>query len=115
MTDFLGDLPTRSWRGACDGMSPDVFFVDGKEHEANLARKAAQAVCKTECEYRVECLDEGFMYHERYGIRGGLCERQLRIANHLHLREVATETIIEMADNGTAPFGRAGRPARRSV
>lgn len=53
---------------ACRGVTPDVFFPD--EDPA-----AAKAICET-CPVRLHCLAFALQQNERYGIWGGLTEKE---------------------------------------
>jgi WhiB family redox-sensing transcriptional regulator len=62
------------WReyAACMGVDPDLFFpVRG------ASTREAKAVCAG-CPVRDECLEWAFANHERFGIWGGLSERERR-------------------------------------
>jgi WhiB family redox-sensing transcriptional regulator len=73
------DQPWRK-QGACVRVSPtsafltDVFFCEGHENEK---RRVARAVCGG-CPVKQECLDYALRHHEKFGIWGGLTERERR-------------------------------------
>ena len=57
---------------ACSGAEPSVFFVDhGRSGEE------AKAICHG-CPVRSECLDYALENRERFGIWGGMTEKQRR-------------------------------------
>jgi WhiB family redox-sensing transcriptional regulator len=62
------------WRGRalCAQVDPDIFFPDKGESPA-----AAKRVC-TSCEVRAECLQDALDRNERFGVWGGLSERERR-------------------------------------
>lgn len=74
----VGDMPAFpahnegqwTWQqdAACRGVLPDVFFPD--EDPA-----AAKAICSS-CPVRLDCLAFAFEHKERYGIWGGLTEKE---------------------------------------
>lgn len=63
-----------SWqdRAACRGMNPDLFFP-ARGEETRQAKK----VC-ARCPVREECLDFALENAEKFGIWGGLSERERR-------------------------------------
>jgi WhiB family redox-sensing transcriptional regulator len=65
----------------CRGRTHLFFAPDDAESRAERRRREAQAksVCR-ECVVRVECLHEAFEADERFGIWGGLTERERRAA-----------------------------------
>lgn len=58
--------------GACQGVDPALFFP-----ERGASTREAKAVC-ARCEVREECLDYAMRHTERFGIWGGLSERERR-------------------------------------
>src|SRR4051794_35218265 len=72
------------WRqlAACRGMDPELFFPGRGE-----ATKPIRAVCDG-CPVRVECAEDGMT--EKYGVWGGLTERQRRRLR-VQRRELAAE------------------------
>ena len=66
-----GDI---SWQAGapCEGMPGDIFFP-----EKGGSTRDAKSVCKT-CKVRRECLEYALAYDERFGIWGGLSERERR-------------------------------------
>ena len=81
-TDSLGARPgvanggpeERRWQeqANCLGVDPDLFFP-----ERGASTKEAKAVCRG-CEVRVECLEYALSHGEKFGIWGGLSERERR-------------------------------------
>ena len=61
-------------RASCRGVDPALFFPARGE-----PTDAAKAIC-ARCPVRVECGDFAMASNERYGIWGGLSQRQLRQA-----------------------------------
>ncbi len=67
----MGD---RSWhrQANCLGVDPDLFFP-----ERGASTKEAKGVCRG-CEVRLECLEYALRNGEKFGIWGGLSERERR-------------------------------------
>lgn len=63
-----------SWQrlANCLGLDPDVFFP-----ERGASTREAKEVCRS-CVVRAECLDFAVANGERFGIWGGLSERERR-------------------------------------
>jgi WhiB family redox-sensing transcriptional regulator len=79
----------RGWqeRANCLGVDPDLFFP-----ERGASTREAKAVCRG-CEVRSECLEYALQHGEKFGIWGGLSERERRRVRRqraLERRGVAT-------------------------
>lgn len=59
-------------RALCAQTDPEAFFP-----EKGGSTREAKRVCSS-CEVRVECLEYALMHDERFGIWGGLSERERR-------------------------------------
>ncbi|HEY8218248.1 MAG TPA: WhiB family transcriptional regulator [Acidimicrobiia bacterium] len=59
-------------RANCLGVDPDLFFP-----ERGASTREAKGVCRG-CEVRVECLEYALAQGEKFGIWGGLSERERR-------------------------------------
>jgi WhiB family transcriptional regulator, redox-sensing transcriptional regulator len=59
-------------RAACLGKDADCFFP-----EKGGSTREAKRICQT-CEVRVECLQYALANDERFGIWGGMSERERR-------------------------------------
>lgn len=72
--DFLPSLDIPAWqqRAACRGSDPELFFPDRGE-DADPAKK----IC-ADCPVRQECLEAALARGERFGIWGGMSERERR-------------------------------------
>src|SRR3954465_12348161 len=70
---FAGD-GERRWQeeANCLGVDPDLFFP-----ERGASTREAKAVCRS-CEVRGECLEYALAHGEKFGIWGGLSERERR-------------------------------------
>jgi WhiB family transcriptional regulator, redox-sensing transcriptional regulator len=66
--------PTPEWmtRGLCAQTDPEQFFPD-----PGAQSRAAKAVC-SHCPVRAECLEYAIEHDERWGVWGGLSERERR-------------------------------------
>ena len=70
-----GEIPEElSWqeRALCAQTDPEAFFP-----EKGGSTREAKRVCMA-CEVRAECLDYALAHDERFGIWGGLSERERR-------------------------------------
>jgi WhiB family transcriptional regulator, redox-sensing transcriptional regulator len=56
----------------CTGANADLFFP-----ERGASTRAAKAICR-ECQVRVECLEFAITTGEKFGIWGGMSERERR-------------------------------------
>jgi WhiB family redox-sensing transcriptional regulator len=59
-------------RGLCGQTDPDAFFPD-----MGGSTRAAKRVCRS-CEVRAECLEFALVHDERFGVWGGMSERERR-------------------------------------
>ncbi len=59
-------------RANCRGVDPDLFYP-----ERGASTREAKAVCGG-CEVRFECLEYALDHAEKFGIWGGLSERERR-------------------------------------
>ncbi len=64
----------RTWqeRANCLGVDPDLFFP-----ERGASTREAKGVCNG-CEVRLDCLEYALINGEKFGIWGGLSERERR-------------------------------------
>jgi WhiB family redox-sensing transcriptional regulator len=69
-----GEMDGGRWqeRANCLGVDPDLFFP-----ERGASTREAKGVCRG-CEVRVECLEYALAQGEKFGIWGGLSERERR-------------------------------------
>jgi WhiB family redox-sensing transcriptional regulator len=72
--------PQEGWRdlALCAETDPEAFFP-----ERGGSTREAKAMCRT-CDVRLDCLGYALAQDERFGIWGGLSERERR---RLHLRQ----------------------------
>ena len=70
----LSDIEELAWQGhaLCAQTDPEAFFP-----EKGGSTREAKKVCLS-CEVRVECLEYALAQDERYGLWGGLSERERR-------------------------------------
>ena len=93
---------------ACRGR-PDLFFApDDSETRGDRRRREARAkaVCQS-CPVRVDCLEEALEQDERFGIWGGLTERERRA-----LRRNRPDELTGPAAERTSPQDIAAGPGR---
>jgi WhiB family redox-sensing transcriptional regulator len=69
-----GLLPAPKWheRALCAQTDPEAFFP-----EKGGSTRDAKRICGR-CEVRAECLEDALVHDERYGVWGGLSERERR-------------------------------------
>ena len=70
----VDDAEGQDWqdRALCAQTDPEAFFP-----EKGGSTREAKKVCRT-CEVRAECLEYALEHDERFGIWGGLSERERR-------------------------------------
>ena len=68
------DNEAKGWQDManCLGVDPDLFFP-----ERGASTKEAKGVCNS-CEVRMECLEYALRHGEKFGIWGGMSERERR-------------------------------------
>ncbi|HXZ82755.1 MAG TPA: WhiB family transcriptional regulator [Acidimicrobiales bacterium] len=84
---LIGQSP-RAWqaRANCMGVDPELFFP-----ERGSSTREAKEVCRG-CVVRIDCLEFAIANSEKFGIWGGMSERErrrVRRARLLQQREVA--------------------------
>lgn len=67
-----GALPDWKSKANCMGVDPDLFFP-----ERGMSTREAKEVCKG-CVVREDCLEYALANGEKFGIWGGLSERERR-------------------------------------
>jgi WhiB family redox-sensing transcriptional regulator len=72
VADLLGNAPEWQERGLCSQTDPEAFFP-----EKGGSTREAKRIC-SRCEVRAECLEYALGHDERFGIWGGLSERERR-------------------------------------
>ncbi len=72
--ELLQAAPERTWQrqANCMGVDPDLFFP-----ERGASTREAKEVCRG-CVVREECLEYALTNSEKFGIWGGLSERERR-------------------------------------
>ncbi len=70
--DTSEDNPGWQESGACQGIDPDLFFPD-----RGASTREAKEVCKG-CAVREDCLEFALVSGEKFGIWGGMSERERR-------------------------------------
>ena len=71
---LMGTSGVLAWQdGAnCTGANADLFFP-----ERGASTRSAKAICR-ECEVRLDCLEFAITTGEKFGIWGGMSERERR-------------------------------------
>ena len=74
---------TQEWMtlARCRGIDPDLFFP-----ERGASTQEAKGVCRG-CVVREECLEYALANGEKFGIWGGLAERERRRLRRMRLRQ----------------------------
>jgi WhiB family redox-sensing transcriptional regulator len=72
VADLLGDAPEWQERALCAQTDPEAFFP-----EKGGSTREAKRIC-SRCEVRTDCLEYALGHDERFGIWGGLSERERR-------------------------------------
>lgn len=76
--------------GSCRGVDPDLFFP-----ERGASTKEAKEICRG-CSVREECLDYALRNNEKFGVWGGMSERERRsIRRQLRLWAAAVGQEIQ--------------------
>ncbi len=74
LAELLDAAPERTWQrqANCMGVDPDLFFP-----ERGASTREAKEVCRG-CVVRQECLEYALTNGEKFGIWGGMSERERR-------------------------------------
>jgi WhiB family redox-sensing transcriptional regulator len=72
VADLLGNAPEWQEHALCSQTDPEAFFP-----EKGGSTREAKRIC-SRCEVRAECLEYALGQDERFGIWGGLSERERR-------------------------------------
>ena len=74
MAELIGEGDEQDWqeRALCAQTDPEAFFP-----EKGGSTREAKRICSG-CEVRAECLEYALAHGERFGIWGGLSERERR-------------------------------------
>jgi WhiB family redox-sensing transcriptional regulator len=74
MAELFGEVDEQDWqeRALCAQTDPEAFFP-----EKGGSTREAKRICSG-CEVRAECLEYALAHDERFGIWGGLSERERR-------------------------------------
>ena len=72
LADLLGNAPEWQERALCSQTDPEAFFP-----EKGGSTREAKRIC-SRCDVKAECLEYALGHDERFGIWGGLSERERR-------------------------------------
>jgi WhiB family redox-sensing transcriptional regulator len=80
---FSDDREEFRWQdqASCLGMDPDLFFP-----ERGASTRDAKAICAA-CPVRVECLEFALSNGEKFGIWGGMSERERRRVRRMRAQQ----------------------------
>jgi WhiB family redox-sensing transcriptional regulator len=84
LTDACRDLDWMD-RARCIGVDPDLFFLPRGDRWDQT--QEAKAICR-QCPVRMECLSFAVATTQKFGIWGGLSERERRELRHLRREAV---------------------------
>ena len=102
MNDTIEPADAKGWQdfANCLGVDPDLFFP-----ERGASTREAKEVCKG-CVVREDCLEYALANGEKFGIWGGLSERERRrIRRQRYTRALLTNgatSTTAVADTATA-------------
>jgi WhiB family redox-sensing transcriptional regulator len=105
--NLRGIVASPEWMGEalCRQSDPELFYPDTGHNSRD-----ARAVC-VRCPVKAECLAYAIEHHERYGVWGGLSERQRR-----HLRETGGRSVNRTrTDAREQPWWQRGPDEREGV
>lgn len=96
MNDTTEPIEAKGWQdfANCLGVDPDLFFP-----ERGASTREAKEVCKG-CVVREDCLEYALANGEKFGIWGGLSERERRRIRRQ--RALARRTALEAEATATA-------------
>jgi WhiB family redox-sensing transcriptional regulator len=72
VADLLGNAPEWQERALCSQTDPEAFFP-----EKGGSTREAKRIC-SRCDVKADCLEYALGHDERFGIWGGLSERERR-------------------------------------
>ncbi len=100
MVSLMYGPQERTWqtRANCMGVDPDLFFP-----ERGASTREAKEVCRG-CVVREDCLEYALANGEKFGIWGGLSERE---------RRRSAPSAGDAAESGQRLLSRAGLPGRQ--
>lgn len=77
----MADRRANEWRkdAACRGMSVDPAGMRMWHPERGESTMPAKRICWEQCSVRQQCLEDALATGEKFGIRGGLSERERRL------------------------------------
>ena len=93
-----GDDDGRAWQALanCLGVDPDLFFP-----ERGASTREAKEVCRA-CVVREECLEYAIVNGEKFGIWGGMSERERRRVRRARGLTRVREPVTAVADSSGA-------------
>jgi WhiB family redox-sensing transcriptional regulator len=96
MNDSTEQQEAKGWQdfANCLGVDPDLFFP-----ERGASTREAKEVCKG-CVVREDCLEYALANGEKFGIWGGLSERERRRIRRQRAQARRTALEVEAASDG---------------
>lgn len=91
--DLLGIAPEWDEQALCAQTDPEVFFP-----EKGGGTREAKRICRR-CPVRTECLRDALDRDERFGVWGGLTERERRKLKRRGLVDLALVPVVESAED----------------
>src|SRR3954447_17583637 len=99
VADLLGNAPEWQERALCSQTDPEAFFP-----EKGGSTREAKRIC-SRCEVRADCLEYALGHDERFGIWGGLSERERRKLKRRAAEQIGFSRIGRRLPTwGSAPF-----------
>jgi hypothetical protein len=98
-------IPRVEWlsQAACAGMDQRAFFANGCHSREQV--RAAQKVCDS-CPVRAQCADYAVQIGEKWGVWGGMSQKELRQKRHRFTSRAKTSTTAPK------PAAKKREPAR---
>lgn len=97
IVEIVGEEGEWQERALCAQVDADLFYP-----EKGGSTKEAKSVCMT-CEVRAECLEAAIDRDERFGIWGGMSERDRRALRKQRMVDARGPEILEMLLAGMHP------------
>lgn len=98
LADLLGSVPEWQERALCAQTDPEAFFP-----EKGGSTREAKRIC-TRCEVKAQCLEFALAHDERFGIWGGLSERERRRAKREAREAARTSELAETSQPVVIPI-----------
>ena len=108
--DHDPDVPRWQTYGSCRGVDPDLFFP-----ERGASTREAKEVCRG-CVVRDECLEYALANGEKFGIWGGMSERERRrVRRQRAIIRKEERAVTRAAEAKAKAEAKAVREAKRAA